>query len=98
MTITGKNFGVGLSKGHAPVDVVVSFGCSLSKWLTSGANIPCLAYIKSWSDTKIVARVLKGSVTGPVYIGKAFTGYPYGFAGDEFLKMFVVKGPTFTVK
>jgi hypothetical protein len=99
VTINGNNFGVGLSKGHTPVDAVVSFGCGLSKWKTYGANIPCLAYIISWTDTKIVARVLKGSLTGPVYIGKAFTEIAAGSNRfDEYTKMFVIKGPTFTVK
>lgn len=98
VTIKGKNFGIGLSKGHTPVDAVVSFGCPLSRWLKVGASIPCLAYIESWSDTKIVARVLKGSVTGPVYIGKAFTGASLGVTPENYLKMFVLKGPKFIVK
>lgn len=97
VTITGQNFGEGMSKGHNPVDAVVSFGCALPNWQNlRGSNPKCLGWIESWSNTKIVAKTLKTAVTGPVYIGKAFTGDSYGTWSN--LKMFVLKGPKFTVK
>lgn len=99
VTISGQNFGEGLSKGHNPVDAVVAFGCPLTSWARArGGTIKCLGWIESWSDTKIVARTLKTTVTGQVYIGKSFMGDTLGSGGWSYLKMFVVKGPKFTKK
>lgn len=100
ITIKGKNFDQGLTKGHRPIDAVVAFGCPLNNWLATASNVPkikCLGRIESWSDSKIIATMLKSATTGPVYIGKAFTGDQPSLSAS-YLKMFVLKGPKFTVK
>lgn len=98
VTIRGKNFDQGMSKGHMPIDTAIAFGCNLNNWPRVTSRTPetkCLGYINSWSDTKIVATVLKSGTTGPIYIGKAYRGASY--KGWSHLKLFIIKGPKLTV-
>lgn len=101
VTIKGKGFGSGMSKGHRPVDAIVAFGCSISRWDTNNPvgnakNIKCLSKITSWTDTKITAKVLKGAVTGPVYIGKAVASNSSSLI-QKSASIFTIKSPSFKV-